>query len=249
MSRQDGRGSDKGAGLLYQAQPIQRVNGNPPAPDGSPSDSDSAGLISPLGHELLYRGEGRYPDEALLKALGGATLAVDGLLHINLDGVRATSVSDELIEMASQHYQIVIEWVEGNNHISSRMTSLVGSRLDVWRRRFGVKVAIDDWDATSDGDARYHAVDNAPDIVKVGGPLFRRALAGDKEARALLENFMGLVREQGEDIVRVIEWVEHLEELAQAEEMGANAAQGFAFSGQEITIQSENKGSKGPGEK
>ena len=229
--------------LLYQAEPIQRLTEEGASAGDSESTADDGSPESPLGHELLYRGEGRDPDEDLLKALGGAELTMEGHLHINLDGSRATSISDELMELAAARHRIVIEWVEGNNAISSRMTNLVGSRLDTWRKRFGVHIAIDDWDGTEEGDARFHAVDDAPDIVKVCGPLFRRAIAGDVEARRLVAGFLEQVRAEGEHIQRVAEWVEHACELEDAQAMGANAAQGYVYTSERILIPSGGSGS------
>ncbi|SFC90703.1 EAL domain-containing protein [Thiohalospira halophila DSM 15071] len=220
---------DGGQGLLYQVEPIQGL-GDLEAATSTPDPQDLR-----LGQELLYRGQGRYPDEALIKALGQAHLRLDGTLHINLDAARAMAISDELIQRAAERHSLVVEWVAAEQSTSSRMTSLIGSRMDAWRR-FGVRIAIDDWDDSAEGDARYHAVDNAPDIVKVDGPLFRQALEGDREKRRRLITFLDRVRQEGEEILRVAEWVEQATELEVALAMGANAAQGYAFRSARIWI-------------
>ena len=180
-----------------------------------------------IGYELLYRVPcAHFPDRALFEAL--ARNALGTTLHINVRSDSVLTFDEVLVGEAAAANGLVLEWVEQADERSQRRIQEVADQLSMWRDRYGVKIAIDDWGNGLCGMARFLALEQPPEIVKFDGKLFHRILAGNDTALSFTRHIIDALPKE---VTKIMEWVEQEGHLDLAVRMGVDAVQGRLYSG------------------
>jgi EAL domain-containing protein (putative c-di-GMP-specific phosphodiesterase class I) len=142
---------------------------------------------------------------------------------INVDSDQV--MDDQIFEMllsASPSIRAV-EWTERPS-IHGHSYDSVAERLKQLRYQRGIEIHLDD--VGSGDDPIVKAVLTRPEAIKIDGPLFHRA-RDNYDARLTLSMHIDCYKKMLSEVI--IEWVETLEDIQLARELGADFVQGFYF--------------------
>jgi len=146
-------------------------------------------------------------------------------ISINLD---SSQIMDKQIikSIASlADYPIAIEWTENmyrDVHLSELIT--VGKVLERIRSRHAIPIILDDIGSGEDTFRRLCAI--SPDVVKIDGEVFHLA-RGNTRITDLLAEKVHIHKQSG--VETVIEWIETIQDLDLALNLGAKWAQGYLW--------------------
>lgn len=116
-----------------------------------------------------------------------------------------------------------VEWTERPS-LYGYSLDVVAERLNRLRYERGMEIHLDD--VGSGDDPIVKAVLTRPDVIKIDGPLFHRART-NADARLILSMHIDCYKKMLSEVI--IEWVETLDDIELARELGADFVQGFYF--------------------
>lgn len=143
------------------------------------------------------------------------------IISVNLTAESIMAITDEQISQAVQNRpRLIIEWVEIKD--DSQIIIEVGKKLEGWRERYGVKIAIDDMGRGQDATERFLAV--TPDLAKFDGALLHDARTSNRHFRAI-QWMAKWCKDEGVPVI--MEWIETERDLEIAIECGGDYGQGY----------------------
>ena len=148
-------------------------------------------------------------------------------LAVNLDTQHILNprIAESIARMGQ--LPVDIEWTE--NVSTPALVEKAAHILVGWRDQYGFGLSIDDVGCGQDGYQRARLTDARR--IKIAGPAFQEWRQSARQCQ-MIHGLIDLYRSVDIDVV--VEWVETLEDVAQAEYMGATHTQGRMWRTREI---------------